>query len=226
MQNLKDSSDPIIAMNMELALIAKEFKVNTIPTKNNQRSSLIPHNSQIIHPGMNTSQDIKIQMVYDNVGDQVRHNVVQNDGNEYGNGNVKKTLAEGNGNGITGNPIRCYNCQGEGIQSTQEEFEFMATVDSYEETERVKVNYTLEDTLQQASTSGTQSNNAPVYDSDGSTESVRLQAQLGDLKGIPTASDEFPLPEYFPTASEEMFPLLSLRDAPAEEVCTADEVKD
>nr|GFC44317.1 hypothetical protein [Tanacetum cinerariifolium] len=42
---------------------------------------------------------------------------------------------------------------------------------------------------------------------------------------IPTASDEFALLEDFPTASEEMFPLLSQRDAPAEEVCTADEVK-
>nr|GFA39436.1 hypothetical protein [Tanacetum cinerariifolium] len=42
---------------------------------------------------------------------------------------------------------------------------------------------------------------------------------------IPTASDEFPLPEYFPTASEERFPLLRQRDAPAKEVCTADEVK-
>nr|GEU62320.1 putative ribonuclease H-like domain-containing protein [Tanacetum cinerariifolium] len=38
-------------------------------------------------------------------------------------------------------------------------------------------------------------------------------------------SDEFPLPDYFPTASEDRFPLLSERDAPAEEVCTADEVK-
>nr|GFA15030.1 ribonuclease H-like domain-containing protein [Tanacetum cinerariifolium] len=44
--------------------------------------------------------------------------------------------------------------------------------------------------------------------------------------GIPTASDEFPLPDDFPTASEERFPLLSQRDAPAEEVYTADEVKD
>nr|GEW77304.1 hypothetical protein [Tanacetum cinerariifolium] len=43
---------------------------------------------------------------------------------------------------------------------------------------------------------------------------------------IPTASDEFPLPEYFPTASEDRFPLLSERDPPAEEVCTADEVKE
>nr|GEW98690.1 hypothetical protein [Tanacetum cinerariifolium] len=38
---------------------------------------------------------------------------------------------------------------------------------------------------------------------------------------IPTASDEFPLPNYFPTASEDRFLLLSERDAHAEEVCTA-----
>ncbi|GKA98572.1 hypothetical protein Tco_0826509 [Tanacetum coccineum] len=103
---------------------------------------------------------------------KVRHNVVQNDGNEvgqnavqnpgiqivenmnglsivleianqYGNGNVVIASAEGNDNGIN---------------------------DAYEETERVKVNCTSEDTLQQASTSGTRSDNAPVYDSDGSTE--------------------------------------------------------
>nr|GEU49121.1 putative ribonuclease H-like domain-containing protein [Tanacetum cinerariifolium] len=39
-------------------------------------------------------------------------------------------------------------------------------------------------------------------------------------------SDEFLLPEDFPTASEEMFPLLRKRDATAEEVCTADKDKD
>ncbi|GKB20570.1 hypothetical protein Tco_0854493, partial [Tanacetum coccineum] len=57
-----------------------------------------------------------------------------------------------------------------GIQITQEEFEFMAAVDAHEETKREKVNNTSEDRLQQASTSGTQSDNAPIYDSDGSTE--------------------------------------------------------
>ncbi|GKA99983.1 gag-pol polyprotein [Tanacetum coccineum] len=153
-----------------------------------------------------------------NVGNEVRQNAVQNPGiqivenmnglsvvseiaNQYGNGNVVTTPAEGNGNGINDNPIRCYNCQGEGhyasnctvksrkwdaaylqqqlqiaqeeeagIQSTQEEFEFMTTADAHENTERVKVNCTSEETLQQASTSGTQSDNALVYDSDGSTE--------------------------------------------------------
>ncbi|GKD89298.1 RNA-directed DNA polymerase, eukaryota, reverse transcriptase zinc-binding domain protein [Tanacetum coccineum] len=142
-----------------------------------------------------------MQMVDDNIGNKVRQNAVQNDGNEYGNGNVVTAPAKGNGNDINGNPIRCYNCRGEGhyasnctvksrkrdvaylqqqlhiaqeeeagIQSTQEEFKFMTTTYAHEETERVKVNCTSEDTLQQASTSGTQSENAPIYDSDRSAE--------------------------------------------------------
>ncbi|GKC46762.1 hypothetical protein Tco_1064484, partial [Tanacetum coccineum] len=48
-----------------------------------------------------------------------------------------------------------------GIQSTQEEFKFMTATDDNEEIERVKVNCPSEDILQQASTSGTQSDNAP-----------------------------------------------------------------
>ncbi|GJV39211.1 hypothetical protein Tco_1417651 [Tanacetum coccineum] len=119
MQNLKDSSDPTTVMNKALALMAKAFKLNTIPTNNNQRNSLIPRNSQIAQPDMNMSQDIKMQMVDDNVRKQID----------------QKEVA--------------------GIQITQEEFEFMAAADAHEETERVKVNCTSEDTLQQASTSGT-----------------------------------------------------------------------
>nr|GEV29085.1 hypothetical protein [Tanacetum cinerariifolium] len=44
------------------------------------------------------------------------------------------------------------------------------------------------------------------------------------LKSFPLPVKKFPPPEYFPTASEERFPLLSERDAPAEEVCTTDEI--
>nr|GEY64475.1 retrovirus-related Pol polyprotein from transposon TNT 1-94 [Tanacetum cinerariifolium] len=39
-------------------------------------------------------------------------------------------------------------------------------------------------------------------------EVIYMRLPLGYKQGIPTASDEFPLPEDFPTASEEMFPLL------------------
>nr|GEU63240.1 reverse transcriptase domain-containing protein [Tanacetum cinerariifolium] len=130
---------------------------------------------------MNTSQEIKMQMVDDNVGNQARQNAVQN----------SAARDEDNATGNNGNPIRFYNCRGEGhyasnytvkprkrdaaylqqqlqislekeagIQSTQEEFKFMAAADAYEETKRVKVNCTSEDTLQQVSTSGTQSDNA------------------------------------------------------------------
>ncbi|GJW19443.1 hypothetical protein Tco_0026879 [Tanacetum coccineum] len=147
--------------------------------------------------GQNEIQNPSIQ----NVENMNGLSVVSEIANQYRNRNVVTTPTEGNGNGINGNPIRCYNCRGEGhhasnytvkprkldaaylqqqlqiaqeeevgIQSTQEEFKFMAAADAYEETERVKLNYTLEDTLQQASTSGTQSDNALVYDSDRSTE--------------------------------------------------------
>ncbi|GJS54799.1 hypothetical protein Tco_0628161, partial [Tanacetum coccineum] len=217
MQNPKDSLDPTTAINISLALLAKAFKVNTIPTNNNQRSSLIPCNSQIAQPGINTSQDIKMQMVDDNVGNLVRHNVVQNDGNkvgqnafqnpsilivenmnglsfvleitnQYRNGNVVIAPDEGNGNGINDVAYlqqKLHIAQEEevGIQSTQEEFKFMTIADAHEEIERVKVNCISEDTLQQASTSGTQSENAPVYDSDRSAE---VSEPKGTTKGMRT----------------------------------------
>ncbi|GKA57659.1 hypothetical protein Tco_0756847 [Tanacetum coccineum] len=160
MQNLEDSSDPTTAMNKALALLDKAFK------------------------DMNMSQDIKMQMVEDNVGNQVRQNVVQYDGNEvgqnavhnsgiqnvenmnglsvvpeianqYGNGNVVTTPAEGNVKprkwdvAYLQQQLQIAQKEEVGIQITQEKFEFMAA---------------------QASTSGTQSDNVLVYDSDGSTE--------------------------------------------------------
>nr|GEY63018.1 hypothetical protein [Tanacetum cinerariifolium] len=45
------------------------------------------------------------------------------------------------------------------------------------------------------------------------------------LKSFPLPVMKFLLPEYFPTTSEEVFPLLSQRDAPAKEVCTAEKLK-
>nr|GEU36946.1 hypothetical protein [Tanacetum cinerariifolium] len=182
MQNSKDSLDPTTAMNTALALLAKAFKVNTIPTNNNQKSSLIIRNSQIAQPGMNTRQDIKMQMVDDNVGKHVRRNAVQNDGNkvgqdavqnpgiqivknmnglnvvsenanQYGNRNVVTAPAEGNVKPrkhdvvYLQQQLQIAQKEKAGIQSTQKEFEFMTVADTYEETVRVKVNCTSDDTL-------------------------------------------------------------------------------
>ncbi|GKD34463.1 hypothetical protein Tco_1249972 [Tanacetum coccineum] len=139
---------------------------------------------------MNIDQDRQMLMVDDNVGNQFRENAVQNVGHLHGNGNVIVARDEGNSNEINGNQIRCYctlksrkrdaaylqqqlqiaQKEEAGIQSTQEEFNFMATTGAYEETERANANCTLENNLQQASTSGTQSDKAPVYDSNGSAK--------------------------------------------------------
>ncbi|GKB00033.1 hypothetical protein Tco_0828026 [Tanacetum coccineum] len=56
------------------------------------------------------------------------------------------------------------------IQLTSEEFDLMAAAGACEETERVNANCTLENNLQQASTSGTQFDKVPFYDSDRSVE--------------------------------------------------------
>nr|GEW84918.1 hypothetical protein [Tanacetum cinerariifolium] len=110
---------------------------------------------QIAQSGMNMDQDRQMLMVEDNVRNQFRPNAVPNVRIQVFRMQFR---------------IRISQEEESGIQSTQEEFKFMAAADAYEETERVKVNCILENNLQQASTSGTQSDKAPVYDSNGSAE--------------------------------------------------------
>nr|GEY17355.1 hypothetical protein [Tanacetum cinerariifolium] len=57
-----------------------------------------------------------------------------------------------------------------GIQLQAEEFDLMAAAADLDEIEKVNANYILMANLQQASTSGTETDKAPVYDSDGSAE--------------------------------------------------------
>nr|GFA95179.1 hypothetical protein [Tanacetum cinerariifolium] len=122
--------------------------------------------------GQNAVQNPGIQIVENMNG----LSVVSEIANHYGNGNVVTLPAEGNVKPRKGDVaylqqhLQIAQEEEAEIQSTQEEFELMAAANAYEETERVKVNCTSEDTLQQTSTSGTQSDNALVYDSDGSTE--------------------------------------------------------
>ncbi|GJX68865.1 hypothetical protein Tco_0304592 [Tanacetum coccineum] len=85
--------------------------------------------------------------------------------------------AEGNANRNNGNQIRCYNCRGLGhlarnyiVRPKRRDFDLMAAAMDLDEIEEVNANYILMANLQQASKSGTQTDKAPVYDSDGSIE--------------------------------------------------------
>nr|GEU34942.1 retrovirus-related Pol polyprotein from transposon TNT 1-94 [Tanacetum cinerariifolium] len=97
--------------------------------------------------------------------------------NQNKNGNVIAARAEGNANGNNG------------IQLQAEEFDLVVVVADLDEIEEVNANCILMANQQQASTSGTQTDKAPVYDSDRSTENKlhdtiyensKLRAQLFD----------------------------------------------
>ncbi|GJW86276.1 hypothetical protein Tco_0161616 [Tanacetum coccineum] len=159
MINLKDISNPTMAMNMSLVLIAKAFKLNySTPTNNNQRIS---------------SNYATGRLHNRNVGNQNRYNAVQNVRNQNGNGNVVAARAEGNGNGDNGNQLLIAQKEEAGIQFQAEEFDLMAAAGDLNEIKEVNANCILMANLQQASTSGTQSDKAPVYDSDGSAEQAQ-----------------------------------------------------
>ncbi|GKF22832.1 integrase, catalytic region, zinc finger, CCHC-type containing protein, partial [Tanacetum coccineum] len=64
-----------------------------------------------------------------------------------------------------------------GIQLQAEEFDLMAATANLDEIEEVNANCILMANLQQASTSGTQTDKAPVYDSDGSAELAQESRQ-------------------------------------------------
>nr|GFA40161.1 hypothetical protein [Tanacetum cinerariifolium] len=124
---------------------------------------------------MNMSQDRKIQNVGGNGGNQFGqyagqvaqnqqgYNTWQNGiADQNGTGNIVSARAKGSGNG---NQARCYNCRG--IQLQAEEFDFMAAKGDLDKIEEVNANCILIANLQHTSTSGTQFDKAPVYDTDG-----------------------------------------------------------
>ncbi|GJV93712.1 hypothetical protein Tco_1541525 [Tanacetum coccineum] len=137
----------------------------------------------IAQSGMNIGQDRQMKMVGGNGGTQIRqyagqnvgnqngYNAVQNVGNQNpnGNGNVIAARVEGNAIGNYGNQIRCYNCRG------------LAAATDLDEIEEVNANCILMANLQQASTSGTQTDKAPVYDLNGSAELSKEKSIVSSL---------------------------------------------
>nr|GEU40496.1 putative reverse transcriptase domain, ribonuclease H-like domain protein [Tanacetum cinerariifolium] len=167
MPNPEDITDPTTAMNMALALMAKAFKLNySTPTNNNQRISSNPRNRQIAQPGLN-------------IGNLNRCNDVQNVRNQIrcyncrGVGHFARNCTLGPRRRDTAYlQTQLLIAQKEEAESQlqAEEFDFMVAAADLDEIEEVNANCILMANLQQASTSCTQIDKAPVYDSDGSAE--------------------------------------------------------
>ncbi|GJX64770.1 retrovirus-related pol polyprotein from transposon TNT 1-94 [Tanacetum coccineum] len=213
MPNPEDITDPTTAMNMALALMAKAFKLNySTPTNNNQRISSNPRNRQIAQPGMNMGQDRQMRMVGANGGNQFRqyaeqnvgyqngYNAVQNVGNQVvqdavqnqngqigvqniGNGNVVAARAEGNTPGNNDSVVDC--SKGRSRIHSSGRVDLMAAAADLDEIEEVNANCILMANLQQASTSGTQTDNAPSM-----IQTDQLSCILSNSKPIPEPHQE------------------------------------
>nr|GEZ87267.1 hypothetical protein [Tanacetum cinerariifolium] len=147
-----------------------------------------------IQGAQNTGQDAGVQ----GGGNQNGLVVVPGISDQNGTGTVVAARAEGTGienqaRDVTYLQTQLLIFQKEEavIQLQTEEFDFMAAAGDLDEIEKVNANCILMANLQQASTSGTQHDKAPVYDTDGSTEEdkfldkeVDLEAKIKDLENI------------------------------------------
>nr|GFD20280.1 hypothetical protein [Tanacetum cinerariifolium] len=87
-----------------------------------------------------------------------------------GNGGNQFRQNAGNLNGYNKTQLLIAQKEEAGIQLQAEEYDLMAAAVDLDEIEEVNANCILMANLQQASSSGTQTDNAPVYDSDESAE--------------------------------------------------------
>ncbi|GJW36596.1 hypothetical protein Tco_0059516, partial [Tanacetum coccineum] len=208
MPNPKDIIDPTTAMNMTLVIMANAFKLNySTPTNKNQ---IISSNSRNNQNGYNAVQNVKNQVVQN----AVQNLGVQNVGNQNGLivviGIANQNL---NGNGVTTVRPRRRDAaylqtqlliaqkEEAGIQLQAEEFDLMAVAADLDEIEEVNANCILMANLQQTSTSGTHTDRAPVYDSDGSTEVLHYDnCYNNDIFNMFTQEEQYtellePIPE-------------------------------
>ncbi|GJV52566.1 hypothetical protein Tco_1448307 [Tanacetum coccineum] len=134
-------------------LIEKEVK--QMETDDQAIQTILMGLPEDIYAAVDSFQNLGIQNVGNENGLIVVLGIANPNANQNGNGNVVAARAKGYGNGNNGNQIRCYNCIGLG---------------DLEEIEKVNENFILMANLQQASTLGTQTDKASVYDSDRSAE--------------------------------------------------------
>nr|GEU62856.1 hypothetical protein [Tanacetum cinerariifolium] len=203
--NPEDITDPTPAMNMALALMAKAFKLNySTPTNNNQRISSNPRNMQIAQPGMNMGQDRQMQMIGGNGGNQFRQYGGQNAGipagynDVIGNQVIQNAVQNprvqnvGNHNGLIG-------VQRNGNQNQIRNGNLVAACAEGNAAGQNGNQIKCYNCMGQASTSGTQTDSAPVYDIDGSAE-VHENCDDNEIFNMFTQQEQYakllePIPE-------------------------------
>ncbi|GJY17604.1 gag-pol polyprotein [Tanacetum coccineum] len=193
-----DITDPTNAHEHGTHSMAKGIQTNySTPTNNNQRKfHQNPRNRQNCSTGYELWVKIdRLRMVELMVGNQFRRCsrfAVQKSGvfrimvirmgisrianqNPNGNGNVVAAWAKGNVNGNNVNKIMCYNCHRVGhyvrnciVRPRRRNAAYLLR--DLDKIKEVNANCILMANLQQASTSGTQTDKALVYDFNGSAE--------------------------------------------------------
>nr|GFC45111.1 hypothetical protein [Tanacetum cinerariifolium] len=169
MTNPKEIIDPTTAMNMALALMAKAFKLNySTPTNNNQRISSNPKNRQIAQPG---NGNLVVARAEGNTAGQNANQIRCYNCRGFGH-YARNYTARPRRRDAAYLQTQLLIAQKEeaGIKLHAEEYDLMAAAADLDEIEEVNANCILTANLQQASSSGTQTDSAPVYDSDGSAE--------------------------------------------------------
>ncbi|GJS22105.1 retrovirus-related pol polyprotein from transposon TNT 1-94 [Tanacetum coccineum] len=149
------------------------------------------------HVVQNALQNPGVQNVGNQNGLIVVPGIANQNVNQNENGNVVASRAEGNGNRNNKNQIRCYNCRGMGHLAWNCIVRPRRRGD-LDEIEEVNANCILMAKLQQASTSGTETDKALVYDSDGLTENdsnvISVESSIEHNRGIveqhPTTVEE------------------------------------
>nr|GEY35774.1 hypothetical protein [Tanacetum cinerariifolium] len=190
MTNLEDITDSTTAMNMALALMAKSFKLNySTPTNNNQRISSNPRNRQIAQPRMNMGY---AEWCSKSKGSEYWKS-------EWFNWCSREWKLESNWEWPRRRDVAYLQTQlliaqkeEAGIQLQAKEYDLMAATADLDEIEEVNANCILMANLQQASTLGTQTESAPVYDTDGSDEEqyTELLEPIPESRQVPQNNND------------------------------------
>nr|GEW66077.1 hypothetical protein [Tanacetum cinerariifolium] len=177
MTSLKDINDPTEATNVALILYAKAFQL-TAPTNNNQRTSSNPRNQWACSCTRDYGNMVAARDEGSGNGNQTRCYNCKGLGHIASNYTARPRRKDA---AYLQTQLLIAQKEEAGIQLQAEEFDFMAAAGDLDEIEEVNANCILMVNLQHASSSGTQLDKAPVYDTDGSVE-VQLNANCYDNK--------------------------------------------